>query len=129
MNERIKTVRAFLNLSQSEFGKRLGLSQNYIWMIEKGQRDPSDRTVSDICREFGVSEQWLRQGVGEMLVPRTRSEELAEFFASVLRDRPDAFRTRFIAALADLPVGAWEKIEEFALRLAEQQPEEEEEQT
>lgn len=129
MNERIKTVRAFLNLSQSEFGKRLGLSQNYIWMIEKGQRDPSDRTVSDICREFGVSEQWLRQGVGEMLVPRTRSEELAEFFASVLRDRPDAFRTRFIAALADLPVDAWEKIEEFALRLVEQQPEEEEGQT
>ena len=61
MNERIKYLRKdVLKLSQKEFSVKLGLSENYVWMIEKGKREPSDRTVSDICRLFSVREDWLR---------------------------------------------------------------------
>lgn len=70
MNERILAIRKKLGLTQKEFGMHIGgLSQNYIWMIEKGDRVPSDRTISDICREFNVSEAWLRTGEGEMFQP------------------------------------------------------------
>ena len=54
MNERIKQVRQTVGLTQSAFATALGLSRNYIAMIEIGQRDPSDRTIADICRVYNV---------------------------------------------------------------------------
>lgn len=62
MNTRIKTVRQKFGLTQAQFAERISLSQNYIALIETGKRDPSDRTISDICREFGVSLDWLKNG-------------------------------------------------------------------
>lgn len=86
MNERIRQLRSALKLSQSEFGAKINLSQNYIWMIEKGERAPSNRTISDICREFGVSLAWLETGEGEMYVQRSENERLALMFADVLAE-------------------------------------------
>ena len=66
MNTRISSIRKSLGLTQEKFADRIGLTRNFVWMIEKGDRVPSDRTISDICREFNVSENWLRTGEGEM---------------------------------------------------------------
>ena len=66
MNERIKSIRKSLNLTQELFSKKLNLSRNYIALIETGDRIPSDRTISDICREYNINEHWLRTGEGEM---------------------------------------------------------------
>lgn len=66
MNTRISSIRKSLGLTQEKFADRIGLTRNFVWMIEKGDRVPSDRTISDICREFNVSEIWLRTGEGEM---------------------------------------------------------------
>ncbi len=33
---------------------------------EKGTRNVTDRTISDICREFNINEEWLRYGTGEI---------------------------------------------------------------
>ena len=74
MNIRIKKVREAEKLTQTAFGERLGLSQNYVWMLETGQRVPSDRTIRDICREFGYREEWLRTGKGEPKPARSRSK-------------------------------------------------------
>ena len=69
MNNRIKNFRKQLNLTQEEFSSRIGLSRNFIAQIETGAKNPSDRTISDICREFNISEEWLRTGSGEMKIP------------------------------------------------------------
>ena len=66
MNERIKSIRKSLNMTQEQFSKKLSLSRNYIALIETGDRTPSDRTISDICREYSIREEWLRTGEGEM---------------------------------------------------------------
>lgn len=66
MNERIKELRKMLDMTQAEFSSRIGLSRNFIAQIETGAKTPSDRTVSDICREFRVNETWLRDGMGDM---------------------------------------------------------------
>lgn len=66
MNNRIAIIRKKMNLSQEKFANALGLSQNYIWMLEKGEREPSDRTIADICRIFNISLEWLKTGEGEM---------------------------------------------------------------
>lgn len=69
MNNRIKNFRKQLNLTQEEFSSRIGLSRNFIAQIETGAKNPSDRTISDICREFNISEEWLRTGSGNMRIP------------------------------------------------------------
>ena len=71
-------------MTQKEFAAKLGLSENFIWQIEKGEREPSDRTIADICREFSISENWLRTGEGDMRIPRSREEEIADMVAKAI---------------------------------------------
>ena len=99
MKERIKQARKAAGLTQAAFGERIGISQNYVAQIEGGSRDPSDRTLRDICREFGVPEVWLRTGAGDMFEARPREAELAELVKSLFRERPDSFRAAAVAAL------------------------------
>lgn len=113
MNERVKQVRADLGLTQEQFANMIGLTRNYVARIEIGDREPSDRTIADICRVFGVSEVWLRTGVGEPFLPTSRKEEMTALFAELLNDRPEAFRTKLIATLLRFdPNGPeWELLE------------------
>ena len=66
MNERIKAARKALGLTMEQFGRRVGLSKSAISLIESGKNGTTEQTVTSICREFGVSEKWLRTGEGEM---------------------------------------------------------------
>lgn len=102
MNGRIKAVRANSGLTQADFGAKIGVSQNYVWMMETGARVPGDRTIRDICREFGVNEVWLRTGAGEMFRPRSDAEELAELVSTRLVDAPDAFQAALVRMLLRL---------------------------
>ena len=117
MNERIRQLRNSLKLSQAEFGAKIGLSQNYIWMIEKGERTPSDRTVSDICREFGVSLAWLEDGVGEMYVQRSMNEELGLMVSTLMGEADESFRKRFISAMMELPSEYCPEFEKFLKKI------------
>ncbi len=69
MNERIKKLRKALDLTQQDFADKLGTTRNNIAGYEIGRRTPSVAVISLICREFNVSEKWLRTGEGEMFVP------------------------------------------------------------
>lgn len=53
-------------MTQAEFSSRIELSRNFIAQIETGAKFPSDRTISDICREFNVNKEWLLTGKGNM---------------------------------------------------------------
>jgi transcriptional regulator with XRE-family HTH domain len=99
MKDRIKKIRSSAKLTQEQFGSKIGVSQNYIWMLETGAREPGDRTVRDICREFGVSESWLRTGEGDMFIPTSREEEMAKLLKDLMADSPDSFRSALITTL------------------------------
>ena len=60
MNERIKKILEELGLKKVEFAERLHISRPYASELCSGAKAPSDRTISDICREFGVREAWLK---------------------------------------------------------------------
>ena len=123
INTRIKELRQNLGLTQAQFSERLGLSRNYIGLIEIGDRVPSDRTVSDICREFGADETWLRTGVGDPFPKKTRNDELAAFFGNVLSDEP-GFKQRLLSVLSRLDESEWALLEHMADKLlAEEQKE------
>ena len=67
MNERLKAIRLSLNLSQEEFGSNIGIkSRAHISALESGARNITDRIISDVCREYGVREEWLRSGTGDI---------------------------------------------------------------
>lgn len=89
MNERIKQIRQLANMTQLQFAEKIGLSRNYVAMIEIGQREPSDRTISDICRIFDIQEDWLRYGLEPMRAERSKEEEIAEMVGSALRGSSD----------------------------------------
>lgn len=117
MNDRIKRVRANAKLTQTEFADKLGLTKNYISLVENGNREPSDRTINDICEKFGVNPVWLRTGTEEPFIPLSRSEELAAIFAAV--QIGDDAKSRLIKAMARMPDDAFPKFLEFLEGLSE----------
>ena len=74
MKERIRKIRRYLDLTQQEFADRLGIKRGAIANYELGRNEPVDSVVSLICREYGVNEEWLRTGTGEMFEPDSGDE-------------------------------------------------------
>ena len=89
MKNRIHELRKDLHLSQEQFADNLGLSRNFISLVEKGDRNISDRTISDICRLYKVNEDWLRTGEGQMYVELTRESEIAEITLALAKSDDD----------------------------------------
>ena len=99
MNERIKQLRKHLSLNQTEFGARIGVKQTTIAGYERGASTPLDAVVSAICREFNVSERWLREGEGEMFLPQDDADELMALAGRFLGSNPTEMQMRFARAV------------------------------
>ena len=111
MKDRIKAIRKHYDLTQAEFGDRIGVKGNTITNYENALRNPSDAIIVSICREFNVNEEWLRTGNGEMFQPITKNDEISKLFGEVLKENNDDFKRRLISALAKLDDVGWEKLE------------------
>lgn len=68
LEERIKTLRKEVGLTQTEFGDRLKLSRNAIASYETGIRNPNEYILKLICSEFNVNYAWLTEGQGDMFI-------------------------------------------------------------
>ena len=66
MDNRIRMVREALELSQREFGERLGVSRDVISNLEYGRVQPKELVIKHICDLYGVNEQWIKDGNGPM---------------------------------------------------------------
>ena len=119
LNERIQAIIAAKNIKKVDFARRLNISPPFASELCSGAKSPSDRTITDICREFNVREEWLRTGKGEMFVQKSRTDEIAAFVGDVLRGEPD-FRHRFIAVLSRMTPEEWAILEKKALELADE---------
>ena len=120
MNNRIRAIRKGAKLSQDEFSKVLHLSRQYVALMETGDREPSDRTIRDICREFGVNETWLRTGAGDPKTARSREQEMVELVKSLMADSPESFRSALVTTLLRFdPDGPeWEILERIYQNIA-----------
>jgi len=70
VNQRIKELRGKLGLNQRDFSTLLSLSGGYIAGIEVNLRKVNDRIIKLIISEFGVNEDWLRFGNGDIFSER-----------------------------------------------------------
>ena len=125
MSERISEVVNLSGLNKTVFAEKINVSQSLVSLICAGKANPSDRTISDICRVFGVNEIWLRTGDGEMLAKKTREEELAEIFTR-LQYNDDA-KSQLIRAIARMPDDAFPAFAAFVTQLCKNLTEEAEE--
>lgn len=117
IGERVKELRKQINLTQQAFADRLNLKRNTVGSYEVNVVEPSDRTISDICREFNVNETWLRTGEGEMFNQITQSEKLAAFLADITANEEDSFKRQFVEVLAELEPEDWKFLERMARKL------------
>ena len=74
IGERIRLIRKETGLNQTDFGEKVGLRQSSLGQIESGVRNATDRTIILICEKYGVREEWLRNGTGEMFLDFTEDE-------------------------------------------------------
>lgn len=104
MQNRLKTLRTALNLTQADFAARLKLSRSIIATYESDRAAISDRTINDICREFNVREAWLRTGEGVMFnIPKSINTELAAEMGKLLRSDDDDFTKQLFLRYLKLP--------------------------
>ena len=115
IKERIRQLRKQLHLSQEEFGRRLQLSRNFIYMVENGQRELSNRTIDDICNCFNVNRNWLVNGIGEMYVPSEEDDRLGTFIGEALSGQiADDVRLYLLRTLSQLEPDDWEVLYKVA---------------
>lgn len=86
MKDQVRVLRQSLNLSQEDFAEKVGLTKNYISLVETGKRSLADRTIRDICRMYSVNEHWLRTGDGEPYI-KGSDDELAELVGRLYKDK------------------------------------------
>lgn len=120
MNERIKKLRQALGLSQDEFGRRLGVTRGAVTNIELNKVEPKPLFVDLICREFNVSEKWLRTGEGEMFQPKSRNEELFEFAAKVAEGEAGSIQAQLLSVMSRLTDEQWEVLAQVAKEFVEE---------
>lgn len=114
MNERVKYLRKnVLRMSMEAFGKKIGLSKAGISSFEAGKNGISDMAILAICREYGVREEWLRDGTGDVFVKKSAEDELEALAGKVMTDTPDSFRRRFVSMLAKLTDEQWQLLSDM----------------
>lgn len=99
MKDRIVALRKSLNLTQQSFADRLSIKRGAVANYEIGRNIPSDSVVALICREFGVREEWLREGIEPMMSEDGVLAEMSALVDQLFRDRPETFKARLISAL------------------------------
>lgn len=112
IGERIKDIRKQKGYTQQKFAEALGLKQNTVATYEMNKTVPSDRTIADICREFGVDRIWLETGAGEPFKPVDRNEQIATVLSKAIAGN-DTARDRLIRAFSQLPDEMFDQAEKI----------------
>lgn len=126
IGERIEQVLKASGIKKIEAARRLNVSSAFITQLCKGDSGASDRTISDICREFGVDEVWLRHGEGEMFRPRSRKDAISAYMGQLLGDQRSEFEQDIIEFMANTRPEFWdmliEELRPLAKSIAEKEP-------
>lgn len=120
--KRLKELRKYLDLTQEEFAKKIGLSRANVGNIEYGRVLLTDRNIITICQTFNVNEEWLRNGTEPVFKEKNvvLAEEIANSFGL------DDFSLKILKRFAKLSDEEQKKVIEVANMLPKLLSDEEE---
>jgi transcriptional regulator with XRE-family HTH domain len=85
MNERVTEIRKVKGLNQTDFARKIGITQASLSLIELGKSKLTEANIRLICLSFGVREEWLREGKGEMLDDEALLSERERYLLELFR--------------------------------------------
>lgn len=115
--ERIRELRKnYLNLTQEEFAKKINISRSNLGNIESGSVNVTSRVINDICQTFGIDENWLRTGEGQMCRMLNTDNNLAIEVGKLLSSK-DEWTKNAVVQFLKLSPEQRETIKNFILQL------------
>lgn len=127
--ERLIRLRKDLGLTQEKFAQKINISRTGLANIERGENRLTDRIIADICREFEVNEDWLRNGTGEIYKPVADVDlELTSRIAKVLQSDNEFVKNAIlltVIAMSGMDESQQQGFEKVLIRMAEQAKERE----
>lgn len=107
INDRIALAIESAHVSQVDLARTMGVSQQYISKLCKSGF-PSARTIMGICKALNVSEIWLREGVGEMFVERSRRDDLFDYARRILGGELTDVEASVLSVMAETTPEEWQ---------------------
>lgn len=110
VGDRIVELIEALHIKKGEFADRLRITPAFVSQICSGVRQPSDRTISDICEKFGVSRSWLEDGIEPMFPAKTDYD--IEVVMRAMRGSSEN-KKKLIRILAEMPDELLDKMMDY----------------
>ena len=110
INKQIADLIHAKGMNKSQFAESINVSPQFISAVCAGTKQPSDRTIADICRVYNVNEDWLRYGTGEPFMQLSREETIAEYVGRITGGYITDIDEIIIKFMAETPVEEWETI-------------------
>lgn len=101
--DRVKQVRKANKLTLEKFGERLGVAKTTISRIENGINGLTEQMCKSICREFKVSEAWLKGELegDDIVYEETPSDDAGKFASDHNLDKTEEVLIREYLKLSD----------------------------
>lgn len=116
ISKRLKQLRKYLDLTQTEFGEKIGVKGNTVTNYENGRRTLSEQTIKSICREFNVSYAWLVEGIEPMF---SETDNTTMLIDRILAGENETAKSIF-KAFARLSESDWQIVEKIIDSINEQ---------
>jgi transcriptional regulator with XRE-family HTH domain len=100
LNERILLILKDAGKKRVDLARALNISEASVSTMCSGKTNPSAQNIALICQKFGINEEWLKTGKGEMKAPLTKQAEIAEITAQLFhKEETDPETYNFLVAL------------------------------
>jgi transcriptional regulator with XRE-family HTH domain len=90
VNQRLREARKALRMSQKDFAGAICISNTFLADIENDYRKANDRIIKLASMIFGISENWLKDGEGEMFY-KSPDEKITRL-VGIFNELPDDFQ-------------------------------------
>ena len=116
---RINQLLSALGISKTKFARDLGITNASVSTMCSGKTRPSSQTIVLICKEYGVSEDWLRNGTGDMFVRKTRNDRIDDLIDRVRTEPEGSVKVRILTLLSRLSNEQWALLDDMLDMLLE----------
>jgi transcriptional regulator with XRE-family HTH domain len=101
INERIRVVRKHFKLSQAEFASKIYIHKGFLSALELGDKRVTGRVCKLVAVTFGINEEWLHNGTGEMIADENPDYEIQEI-VDLYKQLSPYFKAFFRRQLRDI---------------------------